>query len=220
MIKITKYCPKCNRSSDDIRFIGQFCEHCVIDKISADLPLEIKIPLCRSCGRIKTHIGFIEYNAQSLDDAISFSIHRSDFELALESFDDSTNTAKVHFQKEVNNELVGFDKDIKIKFTDILCPLCSKERAGYYEAEIQLRGIYSKYVKIEKRILDFVNKNGSFVSGVKEDKNGVNIFIGSRDIANAFFSSDRKLKPIKSYELHGVKGGIPIYRNIYSLHFD
>nr|WP_269799409.1 NMD3-related protein [Candidatus Mancarchaeum acidiphilum] len=217
---MTKYCPKCNRSSDDVRFIGQFCEYCVIDRIGSDLPKEIKIPLCRSCGRIKTHIGFVASSPDSLDDAVRFSIHRPDFEVSLVSYDKATSIAVVQFEKEVEGEPVQFTKDIEIKFTNILCPLCNRERSGYYEAEIQLRGIYSKLSVMEKRILDFVNKNGSFVSQIKEDKNGVNIYIGSRDVANAFFQSNKKLKPIKSYELYGLKAGKRVYRNIYSLRFE
>lgn len=220
MLFITKFCPKCNRSSDDVRFIGQFCEYCVIDQISSGIPKDIKVPKCRSCGRVKTNVGFIEFNSESLDNAIRYAMHMPEFDISLIEFDESTSIASIHFEKEVNNEPVGFERDIKIKFTNILCPLCSRERAGYFEAEIQLRGDFNKIAPVEKRILDFINKNGSFVSQIKESKLGVDLYIGSRDVANAFFEANKRLKPKRAYELHGIKGGVRVYRNIYSLHFD
>jgi NMD protein affecting ribosome stability and mRNA decay len=46
-----KICPRCGRSSGEVRFAGSFCERCA-EEMQRTEPEAVPVPLCRSCGRV------------------------------------------------------------------------------------------------------------------------------------------------------------------------
>ena len=61
---MTIHCPTCNRSSDDTRFIGSFCEFCIIKKIEKAVPDSVIIYQCRFCKMIKEGNTFVNRQEQ------------------------------------------------------------------------------------------------------------------------------------------------------------
>ncbi len=211
-----KYCPTCNRSSNDAHFIGEFCETCIKNKLSKELPIKVSVEVCKSCGRIRTRDGYAPPNKESIQDAISLGIHRK-WKISVKDFD--WRNALLIFKEEYGNENVKMEKRIAVKTKKTMCTDCYRRTSGYYEAILQIRGPDKKVEEIVSRLMNFISDRGAFSSRVDELENGYNIYISDKKVANAFFEY-YELKPGRSYSLYGMKRGKELYRNIYILRLD
>ncbi len=212
-----KYCPTCNRSSDEARFIGEFCEFCIIDKIKATLPKVIKIRRCKVCGSIRDSKGFTEYSDEAMSDAISQQFHMPNSKIRFKGLDESKKIAELHISYELSEGGVGFNYPISIKFTKEMCPSCYRRSAGYYEAILQLRGSDRNVAKFLDSFNPFLIRGNAFVSKTEEMGNGIDMYISDKKLVSGYFALHKILKPKVSYKLYGVKKGKKLYRHIYSL---
>jgi len=218
-----KYCPTCGRSSETTRFIGEFCDRCTIGKIDSKLKDTITLQECKSCGNIKTSLGYEKRGKESFEKAIYTAMHKSvpacSFELL--DFSKGSGIGVIRFRCEVSNENVQFEKELHIKFLKGLCGRCYRIRAGYYEAVVKIRGDSERAERFLEKLSVFLENYGTFISKIDERMEGYDIYIGDKAAVNKFFGSDRKIKrPIMAYEFSGMKNGKKLYRNIYSVRFD
>ncbi|MCL4389336.1 MAG: 60S ribosomal export protein NMD3 [Candidatus Marsarchaeota archaeon] len=211
-----RYCPTCNASSDDVRFIGEFCENCVKEKISKGIPDCATLEVCKSCGRIRTHEGYVQASRPAIKDALSLSLGVK-WNISVNDFD--WKKANLTFRKEYEGEEVAIPKDISIKIKKTMCTDCYRRTSGYFEATVQLRGKPEKVERVMGKLLKFIEARNAFVSRVDELDNGYDIYVSDKTIANAFFEY-YELKPGRSYTLHGVKHGKKLYRNTYILRLE
>ncbi len=218
MIDILKYCPTCSRSTNDARFIGEFCEFCVIDKISAGIPGNAQIDRCRSCERIRTPEGFDDFSFEALAESLKHELHLGECEVKVTSFDTHTMQAIARITCDYENDRVTFEKPVHIRFRRMMCQRCYRQSSGYYEALVQLRGAERAVEAISESITKFVESKGSFLSKTEKVQGGYDVYIGDKEVANQYFMLHRKLKLTRSYKLFGVKKGKKLFRNIYALH--
>ncbi len=211
-----KYCPTCNRSSDEVRFIGEFCEVCVADRLKEKIADSAGVERCKSCERIRTREGYAVPDKNTVKDAISFSM-KPKCDIFIDSFD--WKAAEVRFRCEVDGEKVAFAKKINIRVTKTMCIDCYRKTSGYYEAIVQLRGDAERCERVMKRLLTFIDRRDTFASRIDELSNGYDLYLSNKKTASAFFEY-YDLKPKRSYSLYGLKGGKKIYRNIYLLRFE
>ena len=216
MMQMTRYCPTCNRSSNDVKFIGEFCEVCVADKIMKTLRDYAVDESCKSCKRIRTSEGYMPVSKNSLKDAIRHSLGTK-CNISVISFDESSAAVRFSCQEEMG--MVEFEKKIRIETKRTMCMDCYRRTSGYYEAVVQLRGDNGKADMIMKKLINFIEVRGAFVSRIDELSNGYNIYISDKKITASFFQLN-KLKPKRSFTLYGVKRGNKVYRNAYLLRFD
>lgn len=217
---MVKYCPTCNRSSETARFIGEFCEVCVIKKIDSKIDIAVTLQTCKSCGDIKTNMGFKRRGKESFESALYTATHRSAPSCTLEfvDFNNGTGIALVRFRCEVGAQAVQFEKELNIKFTKSLCDRCYRIKAGYYEAVVKIRGDDERADRFLEKLGLFLENYGTFISKVDEMKDGYDVYIGDKTAVNKFFAINKRLKrPIMAYEHYGMKGGKKLYRNIYSV---
>ncbi len=212
---MVKYCPICNRSSDEARFFGEFCEYCTRDMLLKKIPDMATIYTCRFCGRIKAGPEYMQITKESLRSALHLSINDCTF--AVEDFNIVQRFALLRFFC-YEGELT-FTKRIKLKILHKTCTECYRKRSGYYEAVVQLRGNPEKIERMRSKIRAYVEKGGGFVSKEEPVKNGIDMYISSKELVNSFVSY-HKLKPKRSFELYGLKRGRKLYRNIYALIFE
>ncbi|MCL5680060.1 MAG: 60S ribosomal export protein NMD3 [Candidatus Marsarchaeota archaeon] len=212
-----RYCPTCNRSSDEARFIGEFCEFCVADKIRATLPEVITIRRCRVCGSIRDSKGFTENTEESMTDAISQQFHMPNCKIRIKEMDEPRRRALLFFTCELNEGIVHFTYDVALKFTKEMCPSCYRKSAGYYEAIVQIRGSQSNVAKFLESFTRFLAKGNAFISKTVEMGNGVDMYVSDKKLVTGYFMLHKTLKPKVSYKLYGVKKGKKLYRHIYSL---
>jgi NMD protein affecting ribosome stability and mRNA decay len=210
---MVKHCPTCDRSSDDISFIGEFCEECVTNKLKTGMPDSATIDRCKSCERIRTNFGYEIPDKLSIKDAIGHSLGVK-YNVSVKDFD--WKSATVRFNLEYQGESVSFEMPIKINVKKTMCIDCYRKTSGYFEAILQLRGPRDLVDKMMARFMKFIGERGAFSSRVDELDNGYDIYMSSKKIAAAFFMH-YELKPKRSFTLYGMKNGNKLYRNTYML---
>ncbi|MDE1870482.1 MAG: hypothetical protein KGH71_05915 [Candidatus Micrarchaeota archaeon] len=211
---MARHCPTCNRSSDDTRFFGEFCEHCVIEKLGNKIPEELKIIVCKRCGRVRLGNEFMDRDDSVLEAILAKGFKGWDVKLI-----SSIEGAAIVDLSRPEDHIDAIRKEIKLFYGRQLCPKCNRRAASYYEGIIQLRGDPERIQKMMLKLEKVFEANDEFFSKVESTQNGINIFVSSKKLTSAFMS-ERGLKPTMSYELYGLKHGKKLYRNTYALHLD
>lgn len=216
MLFITIYCPTCNRSSDDTRFIGNFCEFCIIKKLEKNVPGNVTIYQCRFCNRIREGKTFVELKNRSLAGAIEAELKLpSGWRVKVKSHDEKQ--VEAVFVSIYDNEKIGFSKTLELKIARETCQRCERISGGYYEAIAQLRGDWDKINNLIPKITKYVERRGGFITKVEKVEGGKDVYVSDKLMMNEFFH-DYELKPTRSFRLYGMKRGKKLYRNTYSLH--
>ncbi len=208
------YCPTCGRSSKDVRFIGEFCFDCATAKLGIGLPTNAEIEVCKHCRRIRVGAEFEKPGNDSLAAALSHVLKLKGCSIKVKSFDDNVAVLKLACDTEQGK--VGMTREVTIKKAFRSCRDCSRMKAGYYEAIVQLRGTPKTVEKMHHAIENFLVAGGGFISKVVEHEKGVDLYASDKRAISAYFSQ-RKLNPKRSYTLYGMKNGKKLYRNIYML---
>ncbi len=80
----------------------------------------------------------------------------------------------------------------KVKISKTTCEVCKKQKTGYYEALLQVRGeneiskerLRKIFKTLEERFMKVFGKNREeFVSKIKEKHGGINLYTSSSDVA-------------------------------------
>ncbi|MDE1855890.1 MAG: hypothetical protein KGH49_01495 [Candidatus Micrarchaeota archaeon] len=211
---MVRHCPTCNRTSDEAHFYGDFCEFCALEKIGNKLPTEVKVTVCKRCGRINVAGDFTEKDDAAIEQVLRS--HFKAFDLKLISQIDS---AAIVSLSRYEDNIEGLRREVALKYVKVMCPRCNRQSAGYYEAVIQLRGNNQRVSRMMHKIEEVFFGAGEFIARVERANNGCDIYVSSKKLASAFMS-ERKLKPVMSYQLAGLKRGKKLYRNTYALHLD
>lgn len=216
---MTIHCPICNRSSDDVRFVGDFCEFCIADRLKRKIPEVVKVYQCRFCEKMKvgsTYMGG-PGDMNALGKAIRVALGLK--EIYKVKVNEYTNwgMARCMITCEYEDQRIDFDASIKVKVLHETCQRCYRISAGYYQAIIQLRGNRVKIDALAGKVQRFFVKEGGFVTKTEQAENGIDIYVSDKLIAAEFFKYMR-LKPKKSWRLFGVKNGKDLTRNTYALH--
>ncbi|MCL5405090.1 MAG: 60S ribosomal export protein NMD3 [Candidatus Marsarchaeota archaeon] len=215
-----KFCPTCNRSSNDAKFIGEFCEYCTAEKLESQLPKSVKLHRCKVCGNIHAAHGFVHQSHESLEEAINQQAKLQDCTAKLVSFNEYKGIAIMDYACSLQDGDVEFEHSIKVAFTKEMCPSCYRKSSGYYEAIIQVRGNNSRVAQFIESFTKFLAARDAFVSKTEEEANGMDFYVSSKRIVGDYFMLHKSMKPKVSYKLYGMKKGKKLYRHIYSLRFD
>lgn len=209
-----RYCPTCNRSSNDIRFHGDFCYDCASRKFLASLPSHAEITKCKRCDRLKIEGRYEPFSAHLLEAIIARGLSR--YGVHLLSFDEQS--AMVEISKHDSNGTLAVVSNMKLKYSKVLCEQCYKKAANYHEAVMQLRGNRKQVEQFMNAVIRHFEANNEFVSKVEIVDNGVDLYLSSKKMAREYIMR-RRLKPTASYTLAGLKGGRKVYKNTYAFHF-
>ncbi len=212
---MTIYCPLCNKSSDDERFVGNFCESCTIKKLEKKIPKSVTVYQCRWCNRIKEGNTFSQISNNSLGRAVRLELRLHDF-VRVKSHESKSIYAVI--QSDVNGERVAFPFTFELKMAHETCQRCYHISSGYYEAIVQIRGTsFEKINMLEAKIKRFIEKKGGFVSKTEKVEGGLDVYTSDKRATSAFVIMN-ELKATRSYRLYGMKSGKRVYRNTYSVH--
>ncbi len=206
---MAKHCPICNRSSDEARFFGEFCEYCSRKMMLKSIKPALDITECKRCGRIRLGNGFVEKDAASIAELARK--HFKNYSVKILGFSDSTAKAALG-----RSDGLSAETDVKIESTFTTCPRCGRIAAGYYEGVIQFRGKPERIEKSIERLSSYLDRNDSFITRIENTDTGKDVYVGSKTLAEGFLKRmhmDYKI----SYTLHGMKDGKKLYRNTYSV---
>lgn len=205
-----KFCPRCGKESE--KLIEGFCERCLEELAPAPGLKDMKMEVCPVCSRVREKGRWVK---KSLSEVIVKYLKRKGFRnVNVEVKDDSV---EIEFDIEIRNKTVRRKSTFYIKTIKRICEECSKERTGYYEGVIQIRGDVNAD-KIVEEISGMVSKSGKrgwFISKIDKRKEGIDLYIGSK---SAVKNIARRLKnkynaDVKeSYTLVTRKDGRNVYR--------
>jgi NMD protein affecting ribosome stability and mRNA decay len=209
-----RYCPTCDRSSKDTRFVGEFCEVCVIKKLAKKLPNKARVTYCKRCERLKTSLGYVDFDDKALANVITRDVCGKDCTAKVKSL--YGDVATVSFTFHVGEDEVQIDKKLEVEKNHLICQDCYRKSSGYYEALVQIRGNSNRVESMITKIRKFVTANAAFITKIEELDGGVDLYVSDKKVMNTFFLVTR-INPTRSYTLYGKKGGTDVYRNIYAL---
>lgn len=211
------FCPICGRSSNEVRFIGEFCEDCVSKKLGTAIADSATIRVCKFCGTIWSGGSFEKENNHSMAVAIAQALKPKGCTVKVVRH--SEDVAIVLFTCDVDGHALTFRREMRLDRHYEMCKRCSRLKAGYYEAVVQLRGPAKKVDTLLAALKRFIERRNGFISRVNVIANGCDAYVSDKKAVSEFFSV-RKLKPGRSYTLYGMKNGRKLYRNIYVLRMD
>jgi nonsense-mediated mRNA decay protein 3 len=210
-----KHCPTCDRTSKDALFIGEFCEFCVTAKASKNFPTYAAVEYCKRCGRIKTNEGHVEFTKRALGAVLAKELCNSKCKIDVRDFGEKS--AKVFVTVTIGDEdRVGFEKEIKLKTSHMICQDCYRKSSGYYEAVFQIRGEKEGVNAMMQKVKRFLEARGAFISKIDEHDTGIDVYVSDKAMMKTFFLYN-KLKPKASYTLYSIKQGRKVYRDTYML---
>ncbi len=217
------YCPTCNNSSDRVMFVGEFCEECTIKRLRKLIPEVVEVYFCRICGRVRAgqeyHSAGNGAISAAIDDYLRIR-NVKNVRTQVIRINEGIGRAVIRFHFNVDGTKVAFEKEVRLKRLHRTCERCLKERSGYFEATVQLRGNPDKAEKTLERISRYLERYGAFVSKVDRVENGgIDVYTSDKKATGQFFST-RKLKPKTSYVLSGLKRNRRVYKHVYLLRFE
>ncbi len=210
-----RYCPTCERSTLDARFIGEFCEFCTIKRLSKDVPDTIDVDQCKVCNREKGVTEFMDSSQKAVSEVVQREIRNKDIHVSSVKAMDKGVLVRLNFM--VGKDELVFEKLVGIRRHRLTCPKCVRMKSGYYQAIVQLRGNEDKVNRLSGRIIRFVERRESFVARMAKVRGGMDLYIEDKAKVGAFFDIYKEFKPKKSYTLAGMKNGKKLYRVTFSV---
>ncbi len=217
-----KFCPKCGREADKI-FDGM-CVDCLFEKKrTIKIPSKIIVKKCKRCG--KYFLGKIK--SERIEDIVDPEIKKilNSAKLAesgIKYMNYRVADGKVHLSLkfDFNGIQKSEEHEIEIEEKMKTCQYCAMSGTRYYNAILQIRApeeiIDEALKEVIKRVAEMKSDNLAFISDIKKQRSGVDVYIGSkaaaRKAARALKSRfNARLKVTR--EMGGKKMGKQVYRD-------
>ena len=206
-----KHCPRCNASSAERNFYGEFCEKCAGEALIGKLPSKLKVEVCKDCGKVHVGRDFIEFNRYGKEDLLRTVFKGYKAEPIEMRIGDSIWTVRV-----IADSGLEVEQKLAVEYLTPLCVPCSRRHAGYWEGVVQFRGDPGKIQTLIAALHRYLERREAFIAKVTETDTGFDVFASDKRLIQAFLS-ERRIKSTKSFTLYGQKGSRKIYRNTYSV---
>jgi len=204
-------CPKCGKSSKEVQFLEAFCVNCY--PFNLQLPKNIKIEMCKRCGRMRIKGEWVPYDRKKLEGHVA-SKARGEFD----KVEYDSKSKEMIFTVKKGDETAEIRKPYGYEEVITICPDCSKISGGYFEAIIQLRGNEKKVAKYSKMLTRMLS-NKTFITKSEERHGGTDIFVGSsKEVLGVV--SELRLKTKITRKLMGLREGKRYYRTTFAIRFD
>ncbi|MFH0889784.1 MAG: NMD3-related protein [Candidatus Aenigmatarchaeota archaeon] len=197
------FCPKCGKEAE---LIDGFCRECFLKRTTL-IEANNKFVRCSICGKWLAKGAWKKFD-EAVKDSLKFKGELLDFSV--------TDTGR-RFIVDYTLEFVGiiFEGTLEIhpSIRKFACTNCSRERGGYYESIIQLRGDWQK-------AYDLSNRLGT--SKIEMKKEGVDLYVIKFSEGNKFISAMKKTfepEVKESSSMAGMKDGRQISRKTIMLRF-
>lgn len=195
------------------------CLDCYLKKkVFFRIPSEITVTFCKNCNahQISGQWSTGELWPE-LEDAITGMIEA---EIPFEaSFDRETGT--VTCRGTFEGRKIEKTGHVKIREKYRLCPRCSLQKGGYFEAILQVRGAQKEQMeRIGEIVKKRVDDQHSFITKKEEVRGGTDYYVGARGAAEQAAREIREEfggKLTVSSSLVGMKDGKRVYRDTYSV---
>ncbi len=225
-----KFCALCGKITE--KLLNNLCGECFSKEKEIFKISDINIKICKDCGKIFRRGKWIFYDFD-FESAINAALHEelSDKIKFIEPIDTYTfsytfdsNFIKLILKVYINDIELRYEKDLNLKINITYCPDCIKKRGKYYEAILQIRGAFDRNIVkfIEEKLNEMRIYDGkAFISQIKELKEGIDLYIGSRNAGRKIARMLKKMgaKISESKKLYGRRDGKEIYRYTICIRF-
>ncbi|MFQ6009724.1 MAG: NMD3-related protein [Candidatus Aenigmatarchaeota archaeon] len=218
-----KFCFVCGKRTEEL--IDGMCSDCFAEKQEiVAFPKRIEITRCSKCDMVKIENRWMRWEPKLL-------LKKAKVKGKVMEFKVKENKK---FVIEIGGYPKGSDKvkmerhEVVVHFNVIVCPVCSRELGGYYEAIIQIRwktpesrirfGEVNNFVADELYKIKERDRMAFF--RVEPKKEGTDFFVGSKKATKKVVQKLKekyKADVKQSYTLVTRKDGRDVYRNIYSV---
>ncbi|MFQ5406684.1 MAG: NMD3-related protein, partial [Candidatus Micrarchaeia archaeon] len=123
-------------------------------------------------------------------------------------------SCKKHFHLKINGKEIEKKTQVVLLLKKSSCSACLRKSSGYFEAIIQLRGNSLKVARARQDLQKAVKRFKSFINKTDEKKEGIDLFIESRQAAHEALGC-LKLKYATSRKQSGMREGKKLYRTTY-----
>jgi nonsense-mediated mRNA decay protein 3 len=206
-------CIKCGAKKGSKPFLGLLCIDCYTPKI--EVPNSLSFEFCGRCDKVKQGKDWKKVSLWELGDQFGRKIKGKD---ALDSFVD-IGKAEAIVNLETDQGKFPLKFPIRINKLKSLCDDCRKMAGGYFEAIIQLRGRPERVRRWKKELSEELLKY-TFIAGIEDLKEGVDIKVGSSKQALSLIKDLGFRDYLISKKLWGLKQGKRVYRTTFALRFD
>jgi len=239
-----KFCYECGKLEKEAdSFIDGMCAECYLERNRiVKTPKELTLQVCGTCMSysIKNKFNDVELNphyeyleaAKELVSKEAEVLQDTAEGLRFEDFEDSEGVdiafeAEYAAEKTINVKINArakfFDTETPltdetetvIKIQETTCEICNKQKTGYYEAILQIRGeedipqskLQEIYRKLEQKFeKSYGESRKEFVSKIKQKHGGLNLFVSSSQVAKElgrFLKKEYNVKIKETAELVG-----------------
>jgi len=206
-------CIKCGAKKGSRPFIGLLCRECYAPKIS--IPSPFSFDCCGRCGAIRQGKEWKRVPLSELGRQFGRKIRGEDAGDA--TVDVESSEAVIYIGTDEGKLELRFP--VRIDKIRGLCDECRKMAGGYFEAIIQLRGRPERIRRWTRELSEKIPET-TFIAGIEELKEGIDIKVGSSKEALHLIKRlgfwDYKI----SKKLWGLKQGKRVYRTTFALRFD
>jgi nonsense-mediated mRNA decay protein 3 len=204
-------CPKCGRTNAGVQFIDAFCPDCYPFKVK--IPEEMEIRICKKCGNVQFRGEWQPYDQETVERIVATKC-KGDHDWA----DYDMDKGEITFTIKKPGGDIEIKKPYVVKKIIDMCPNCSRQSGGYFEAIIQLRGDEKKIKRYMMMLMKLLQRT-TFVSKVDEKKEGIDLYVGSSKAVVAVMN-ETGLRTKMSHTLAGERNGKRIYRTTFLVRFD
>ncbi len=227
-VKSCMRCAVCGKEVEE----GTICAKCYLERNEVIWVDDIiRLTRCPRCGFFKLAGKWREV---SYDDALMDAIYSSlrvhpDLEVDDVKISGNEGRYLLRISGELWGEEVDVERYIEVRIQSEVCLRCSREAGGYYESIVQVRAegrdIEEDEFKVVRAIVEEVlhkerENMKAFVSKIVERKEGIDYYIGDRNIGRKIsrrIADELGGKITESKKLTGRSDGRDLFRFTYSV---
>lgn len=207
----TLICPKCGRSSDEVKFMNAFCMDCYPFNIQT--PKETVIDRCKRCSLMKLKGEWMQYDERKLGE---YLISRCRGEFAEAGYDVARQTAE--FTITHGGETVKIERRVPLEIQTVMCQQCNRVSGGYFQGIIQLRGNGKQIERYASMLTEMLTRK-TFISKTEEKDGGLDIYVGSsKEVVGVMH--ELGVRALITKKLVGRQQGKRLYRTTFLLRFE
>jgi NMD protein affecting ribosome stability and mRNA decay len=197
-----EFCARCGKTG---KLIDSLCKDCYLEKNKVAYANKENLITCSICGKWSSKSKWTD-----LETAVSNIVKcRGKIQKMILGVDSKFITVTV--KTKIDGKMIDCVLDKKIKIRKISCPDCLRQRGGYYESIVQMRGKWEKHMGKLKQ---------DQISRIEETKEGPNILFVLKKDARRFVESLGSNNTKYTYKLIGERNGKRIYRQTVLVRID
>jgi len=227
---LTLICPKCGKEKDKDQFIATVCAECSFSIKDIASLKTTELTICKGCGRVRYKNKWDLFSEDDLKKIVEENIKVSLQEYEIKDIITEFYKDKIKIIVKINGKAENYKietvKEFNIALKTIYCDDCYKNMSDYFIATIQIRytkteeekykpviGNYNMadyFVRVIQNAVKDLRKTGDFsahIQKIEQDKNGINIMVGSKMQAVSFIKS---IKPTFEYTRKDTKSMVGI----------